>query len=140
MVLAYEDIMEVVRLLCEERNLTITVKESGKGALVTGGVAGLGGMILGPIGLALGGAVGGSIAAWMAQDKFKPLVQVIMEDMRADQRERMIGCLRKVLSQIEPQDALALVAMVQGNQALKARLAKEMVTFLSRQCNIYVNE
>jgi len=140
MVLAYEDIMEVVRLLCEERNLTITVKESGKGALVTGGVAGLGGMILGPIGLALGGAVGGSIAAWMAQDKFKPLVQVIMEDMRADQRERMIGCLRKVLSQIEPQDALALVAMVQGNQALKARLATEMVTFLSRQCNIYVNE
>jgi len=140
MVLAYEDIMEVVRLLCEERNLTITVKESGKGALVTGGVAGLGGMILGPIGLALGGAVGGSIAAWMAQDKFKPLVQVIMEDMRADQRERMIGCLRKVLSQIEPQDALALVAMVQGNQALKARLATEMVTFLSHQCNIYVNE
>ena len=42
MVLAYEDIMEVVRLLCEERNMTITVKESGKGALVTGGIAGLG--------------------------------------------------------------------------------------------------
>jgi len=140
MVLAYEDIMEVVRLLCEERNMTITVKESGKGALVTGGIAGLGGLILGPIGLAVGGAVGGSLAAWMAQDKFKPLVQVIMEDMRSDQRERMIECLRKVLSQIEPTDALALVAMVQGNQALKARLATEMVTFLSRQCNIYVNE
>merc|ERR1719300_710625 len=99
-----------------------------------------GGLILGPIGLAVGGAVGGSLAAWMAQDKFKPLVQVIMEDMRSDQRERMIECLRKVLSQIEPTDALALVAMVQGNQALKARLATEMVTFLSRQCNIYVNE
>ena len=42
MVLSYQDIMEVVRVLCEDRGLSITVKESGKGALVTGGVAGLG--------------------------------------------------------------------------------------------------
>ena len=42
MVLAYQDIMEVVRVLSEDRNMVVTVKESGKGALVTGGVAGLG--------------------------------------------------------------------------------------------------
>ena len=42
MVLSYQDIMEVVRVLCEDRGLSITVKESSKGALVTGGVAGLG--------------------------------------------------------------------------------------------------
>ena len=45
MVLSYQDIMEVVRVLCEDRGLSITVKESGKGALVTGGVAGLGQVI-----------------------------------------------------------------------------------------------
>ena len=42
MVLAYHDIMEVARVLSEDRNMVVTVKESGKGALVTGGVAGLG--------------------------------------------------------------------------------------------------
>lgn len=42
MVLAYQDIMEVVRVLSEDRNMVVTVRESGKGALVTGGVAGLG--------------------------------------------------------------------------------------------------
>ena len=45
MVLSYQDIMEVVRVLCEDRGLSITVKESGKGALVTGSVAGLGQVI-----------------------------------------------------------------------------------------------
>ena len=140
MVLSYQDIMDVVRILCEDQGLAVTVKESGKGALVTGGVAGLGGLVLGPMGLALGGAVGGALAAWIAQDKFKPLLQVIMEDMREEQRIKMVDSLRNVLTNIEPTDALTLVAAVQGNQALKARLAQEMVTFLSRQCNIYVNE
>ena len=36
MVLAYQDIMEVVRVLSEDRNMVVTVRESGKGALVTG--------------------------------------------------------------------------------------------------------
>ena len=114
--------------------------ESGKGALVTGCVAGLAGLLLGPIGLALGGAVGGAMAAVYAKDKFRPLHQVITEEMTQHQRDRMVECLRNVLTNIEATDALALVAAVQGNQALKARLATEMVTFLSQQCNIYVNE
>ena len=63
MVLSYQDIMEVVRILCEDQSLVVTVKESGKGALVTGGVAGLGGLVLGPMGLALGGAVGGACSS-----------------------------------------------------------------------------
>ena len=41
---------------------------------------------------------------------------------------------------LDASDAIALVAVVQGNQALKQRVLTEMVTFLSRQCNIYVNE
>ena len=84
--------------------------------------------------------MGGTLAAWLAGEKFKPLIRVIQEDMRQEDKERMIVCMRNVLANVEAADALALVAIVQGNQALKARLATEMVTFLSQQCNIYVNE
>ena len=35
-----------------------------------------GGLVLGPLGLAVGGAVGGGLAAWMAQQDFLPLGQV----------------------------------------------------------------
>ena len=42
--------------------------------LLTPSVAG--GLVLGPLGLAVGGAVGGGLAAWMAQQDFLPLGQV----------------------------------------------------------------
>ena len=35
-----------------------------------------GGLTLGPLGLAVGGALGGSIAAWLSQGQFQPLGQV----------------------------------------------------------------
>ena len=156
MVISYSSVMEVLTVLCEERKLMVAVRESGKGALLTGGVAGLGGLLLGPLGLALGGAVGGCLAAWRAQGTFKPLIEVILVDMKQDQRgqdggvsEGCPGQHRYRLNQsllalrtifVDASDGIALVAVVQGNQALKQRLVTEMVTFLSRQCNIYVNE
>ena len=42
MVLSYNDIMELLRVLSDDKNLRVTVSESGKGALVAGGVAGIG--------------------------------------------------------------------------------------------------
>ena len=159
MVISYSSVLEVMTVLSEEKELRVTVTESGKGALLTGGVAGLGGLLLGPLGLALGGAVGGCLAAWRAQGNFKPVMEVILYDLKQEQRERMVESVRTVLANLgrlivvllawlvrlkliflDASDAIALVAMVQGNQALKQRILTEMVTFLSRQCNIYVNE
>ena len=95
MVISYNSVMEVLTVLCQERKLMVTVTESGKGALVTGGIAGLGGLLLGPLGLALGGAVGGCIAAWQAHGNFKPVMEVILYDLRQDQRERMVESVRE---------------------------------------------
>eukprot|EP00090_Calanus_glacialis_P016847 TRINITY_DN26376_c0_g1_i2.p1 TRINITY_DN26376_c0_g1~~TRINITY_DN26376_c0_g1_i2.p1 ORF type:complete len:141 (-),score=43.94 TRINITY_DN26376_c0_g1_i2:183-605(-) len=140
MVLAYNDIMELLRVLSEDRNLRVTVTESGKGALVAGGVAGIGGLVLGPIGLALGGSIGGCLAAYMGQGKFKPLALVIMEDIKDEQRVQMVNAVRAIVDNIDAGDAMTLVAIVSSNEGLRNRVITEMVTFLSRQCNIYVNE
>ena len=59
-----------------------------------------GGLVLGPMGLALGGAVGGALAAYIAQDRFKPLLEVILVDMKQDQRDRMVQGLRNVLTNV----------------------------------------
>ena len=52
------------------------------------------------MGLALGGAVGGALAAYIAQDRFKPLLEVILVDMKQDQRDRMVQGLRNVLTNV----------------------------------------
>merc|ERR1712013_98316 len=100
MVLAYHDIMELLRVLSEDRNLRVTVTESGKGALVAGGVAGIGGLVLGPIGLAIGGSVGGCLAAYLGQGKFKPLAMVIMEDIKEEQRVQMVNAVRGIVDNL----------------------------------------
>merc|ERR1739848_390503 len=113
MVLAYHDIMELLR---EDRNLRVTVTESGKGALVAGGVAGLGGLVLGPIGLAIGGSVGGCLAAYLGQGKFKPLAMVIMEDIKEEQR---VNAVRGIVDNLDAGDAMTLIALVTSNEGLR---------------------
>ena len=100
MVISYSSVLEVMTVLSEEKELRVTVTESGKGALLTGGVAGLGGLLLGPLGLALGGAVGGCIAAWRAHGNFKPVMEVVLYDLQQDQRDRMVESVRTVLANI----------------------------------------
>jgi len=140
MVLSYNDIMELLRVLSDDKNLRVTVTESGKGALVAGGVAGIGGLVLGPVGLALGGTVGGCLAAYMGHGKFKPLAKVIMEDIKDDQKLQLVNAVRGVMGNLDAGDAVTLIALVTSNDGLRNRVVTEMITFLSRQCNIYVNE
>ena len=59
-----------------------------------------GGLVLGPIGLALGGSIGGCLAAYMGQGKFKPLALVIMEDIKDEQRVQMVNAVRAIVDNI----------------------------------------
>ena len=54
MPLVVEDVMRLLCSIAEERKMQAAVKHSGKGALVTGAVAFLGGLVGGPPGLAVG--------------------------------------------------------------------------------------
>ena len=59
-----------------------------------------GGLVLGPIGLAIGGSVGGCLAAYLGQGKFKPLALVIMEDIKEEQRVQMVNAVRGIVDNL----------------------------------------
>ena len=54
MPISTEDMMQVLSRLATEEELKVTVSESLKGGLIVGGIAATGGLLGGPIGLAIG--------------------------------------------------------------------------------------
>ena len=82
MVIRYNDIVHVITTLADEENIAVTVKATLKGSLICGGACAIGGLVLGPPGMAIGGAVGGGVAYCLARDSFKPLSHIILHEMR----------------------------------------------------------
>ena len=66
----------------------MTVKESVKGGAIAGICTMAGGVVGGPAGLAVGGAFGGCLAAYLAQDKFLPVSAVRFDHGQYDERCR----------------------------------------------------
>lgn len=126
---------DVMRLLCsisQESKMKAAVKHSGMGALVTGTVAFLGGLVGGPPGLAVGGAMGGLLSAWMTSGQFKPLPQVLMELPPAKQQKLFNEALA-IVRNLDWTDAVQLTTLVMGSETLKQQLLAMLVNYITKE-------
>lgn len=74
------EFLEGVAILADNHNVRVTVKQSGKGAIVCGVCSFIGGLIAGPLGLAVGGTVGGITAYKMTGNVFSPILTTFDEN------------------------------------------------------------
>lgn len=65
-----EEFLRGIAILTDNRNMRVTLKQSGKGAAVCGAMCFIGGLIAGPVGLAVGGSLGGVTAYRMSNSKW----------------------------------------------------------------------
>ena len=138
MVIKYEDILKIITVLGDDENLRITVKQSAKGGLIAGISCAVGGLIAGPPGLAVGGAVGGCLAAYVTSESFKPLSTVILYEMEPIDQNALVQAVTNITKNIDAMDALELLAIIQGSNALKAKILSEVTTYCQRQLNTEV--
>lgn len=57
-----QEFIDGLAILADNHNLRVTLQKSGKGALICGTCCFIGGLVAGPVGLAIGGTVGGITA------------------------------------------------------------------------------
>lgn len=62
-------IYKCLEKILSNKQLKVTLNESKKGAIITGAMALTGGIILGPIGLAVGSGVGGFFSYYLCEGK-----------------------------------------------------------------------
>lgn len=139
MVIRYRDILEVITVLSNEKGLNVTISESLKGSLIAGGTAGVGGLLLGPPGLAIGGALGGCLAAILSRNKFKSVTEVVLYDMTREQQGRLVAAVTDIVKNLDVADAVELMALLQGNDFLKARILTELVTFVRNNMGMRID-
>ncbi|XP_049570459.1 protein C19orf12 homolog [Orcinus orca] len=132
MPVAVEDIMRLLCSVSEERKMRAAVKHSGRGGLVTGAVAFVGGLVGGPPGLAFGGAVGGLLGAWMTSGQFKPVPQIIME-LPSPEHQKLLNEATAIVRRLEWTDAVQLTILVMGSEALQQQLLAMLANYVTKE-------
>ncbi|XP_072321179.1 protein C19orf12 homolog [Eucyclogobius newberryi] len=126
---------DVMRLCCElsaHEQIKVAVKNCTTGALLAGGSAFVGGMLAGPPGLAVGGAMGGLLGTWLTSGQFRPLPQILME-LPPAQKERLYQDVAAVLSNLDWTDAAQLIALVMGNASLQQQVTAALLNYVTKE-------
>uniref|UniRef100_A0A182TBA0 Uncharacterized protein n=1 Tax=Anopheles maculatus TaxID=74869 RepID=A0A182TBA0_9DIPT len=128
-----QELLSAVAVLTDKQSMRVTLKSSAKGAAVAGSSTFLGGLVAGPIGLFLGGAVGGLVAYAMTNNQFKPVSHVIMHDLSVREQEQLKQRIVDALSRFQPTDLVVIASLLAGNMAAQQTVITAVVSFLTNE-------
>lgn len=127
-----DDVMRLCCNLSAHEQIKVAVKSSTKGAAVAGGTAFVGGLLAGPPGLAIGGAVGGLLGCWMTSGQFKPLPQILLE-LPPNQQQKLYSDIMAVLGSLDWTDLAQLTALVMGNATLQQQVTAALLSYVTKE-------
>ncbi|XP_013796707.1 protein C19orf12 homolog [Apteryx mantelli] len=127
-----DDVMQLFCHLSQEKGMKAAVRHSGRGALLAGATAFIGGLVGGPPGIAVGGAFGGLLGAWMTTGQFRPVPQILLELPPAEQQKLYDEAL-VILRSLDWTDIAQLTALVMGNAGLQQKLTGVLINYLSKE-------
>lgn len=103
-----EELLNAAELVCEQKEVKVALKCSAACAGLSALTTFAGGLVAGPIGLVAGATIGGVTAYSLTKNKFKPVVQILREELTYSQKEQLANHLRNALKDIDITDAVKL--------------------------------
>lgn len=122
-----EVILDLLCRLMENSDVKVVVKHSAMGALATGVCAGLGSLLMGPVGLAIGGTAGG-IISYAASPSYHSIPHVIRHEITDREKIELVNKVRHVLGGINIVD-VGLLAIQVRNNGLEQALVNLTIEF-----------
>ncbi|KAL3287864.1 hypothetical protein HHI36_002321 [Cryptolaemus montrouzieri] len=135
---SYDEVLDICRVLSEQEQLNVTLKEAGKGFVLAGTGAAIGTLLGGPVGLFIGGTLGSATAAYVCKGQCKSLVHIIQYDMTPVQKERLAASVTHAIQKFRAEDLTLLLPLVLKSEQLKGVVIQEMVTFFAREMQLAV--
>ncbi|NXG27867.1 CS012 protein, partial [Dromaius novaehollandiae] len=127
-----DDVIQLFCHLSEVKGMKAAVRHSSRGALLAGATAFIGGLVGGPPGIAVGGAFGGLLGAWMTTGQFRPVPQILLELPPAEQQKLYDEAL-VILRSLDWTDVAQLTALLMGNPSLQQKLTGVLINYLSKE-------
>ncbi|XP_012263829.1 protein C19orf12 homolog isoform X2 [Athalia rosae] len=125
------NLLLAVSKLTELETVRVSIKESFKGAAIAGVTTLVGGLFLGPIGLAIGGAAGGCTAAYMAKDKFRSVPDIIIHDLTPQQQKELEKIVLETIRSFPIQDVAYHAVNLANDPALATTVAMAVISYLN---------
>ncbi|KFW03683.1 PREDICTED: protein C19orf12 homolog [Fulmarus glacialis] len=132
MPISVDDVMQLFCHLSQKKGMKAAVKHSGRGALLAGATAFIGGLMGGPPGIAVGGAFGGLLGAWVTTGQFRPVPQILLELPPAEQ-QKLYDEAVAIFRRLDWTDIVQLTALVMGNSSLQQKLTAVLINYLSKE-------
>lgn len=132
-----QGMMHLVQHISEVEKMHVAIKNSARGALLAGAIAFAGGLVGGPPGIAVGGAFGGLLGAWMTSGQFKPVPQILME-LPPNQQLMLSNDVNNIIQHLDWTDVVQLTSLVMGNAVLKQQVLAAICSFFMNQLNAEV--
>ncbi|GAB0195579.1 protein C19orf12 homolog [Grus americana] len=132
MPISVDDVMQLFCHLSQEKGMKAALKHSGRGALLAGATALIGGLVGGPPGIAVGGAFGGLLGAWLTSGQFRPVPQILLELPPAEQQKLYDEAI-VILRRLDWTDIAQLTALVMGNASLQQKLTAVLINYFSKE-------
>ncbi|XP_054245805.1 protein C19orf12-like [Indicator indicator] len=129
------DVMALFLHLAKAKGMKAAAIRSGQGALVASASTFAGGLLAGPVGLAVGGALGGILGGWMTAGQFKPVPQILME-LPPSEQQKLYDEAVVILRNLDWMDVAQLTALVMGNANLQQKLTELLINYFSKELNV----
>ncbi|XP_059712999.1 protein C19orf12 homolog [Haemorhous mexicanus] len=128
-----EDVMELLIHIATVTGLKAAYRHSSRGAAVASPFIIAGGLLLGPVGIFIGGAVGGFIG-WMISEDFKPVPQILMKMPAAEKKKlcaEAMAALKNV--KLRKSDASYLIKLVMSNVPILDKILGVLTNFITKK-------
>lgn len=132
------EVMTVLGQLADQHNVKVAVKHSMICGLAVGVATAIGGLLMGPLGLAVGGTLGSVVAAVKTSGEFKSVSQVILEDMTPYQQTQLAASCMKIIQDFRVEDIAILLPLLLNAPAAQQALLTQVTSYITNEMKLKI--
>uniref|UniRef100_A0A3Q2DKI0 Uncharacterized protein n=1 Tax=Cyprinodon variegatus TaxID=28743 RepID=A0A3Q2DKI0_CYPVA len=125
-----DDVINLCSKLSAYEELKVAVETIAKATAIAASTFSVGAALFGPVGLVVGGVVGG-VLAWKNSKSFRPLHQILMDLLPPQKLKLYREIKRKVLRSLTWKNAEHLLTIVKERVELRKMVISTLVIFLA---------